>query len=65
MMDQVLRGTEGYAGVYLDDIIIFGNTWEEHLSNVKQVFQRLQDAGLTIKLKKMQFRCCTVHVFGT
>ena len=35
----------------MDDIIIFGNTWEEHLSNVKQVFQRLQDAGLTIKLK--------------
>ena len=55
MMDQVLRGTEGYAGVYLDDIIIFGNTWEEHLSNVKQVFQRLQDAGLTIKLKKCNF----------
>ena len=39
----------------MDDIIIFGNTWEVHLSNVKQVFQRLQDAGLTIKLKKCNF----------
>ena len=26
LMDQVLRGTEEFAGFYLDDIIIYGET---------------------------------------
>ena len=52
MMDQVLRGTEEYAGVYLDDIIIYGTDWEEHLRNINEVFKRLGRAGLTVKMKK-------------
>ena len=55
LMDHVLRGTEKYASVYLDDIIMYGATWEEHLMNLRQVLQRLDDAGLTIRLKKCQF----------
>ena len=31
LMDQVLRGTEEYAGVYLDDITVNGTDWEEQL----------------------------------
>ena len=55
LMDQVLRGTEEYAGVYLDDIIVYGTVWEEHLRNLEGVFERLSGAGLTIKLKKCTF----------
>ena len=55
LMDQVLRGTEEYAGVYLDDIIVYGTDWEEHLKNLEGVFERLSGAGLTIKLKKCTF----------
>lgn len=31
LVDQVLRGTEEFAGVYLDDIIIYRKTWEQYL----------------------------------
>ena len=55
LMDHVLRGTEEYAGVYLDDIIVYGTDWEEHLKNLEGVFKRLCGAGLTIKLKKCTF----------
>ena len=55
LMDHVLRGTEEYAGVYLDDIIVYGTDWEEHLKNLEGVFKRLSGAGLTIKLKKCTF----------
>ena len=55
MMDQVLRGTEEYAGVYLDDIVIYGTDWEEHLQNINEVFKRLGRAGLTVKMKKCKF----------
>ena len=54
-MDHILRGTEKYASVYLDDIIVHGATWEEHLTNLHHVLQKLSGAGLTIPLKKCQF----------
>ena len=50
MMDQVLRGTEEYAGVYLDDIVMYGTDWEEHLRNINEVFNRLGRAELRLRL---------------
>ena len=55
LMDKILRGTEDYAGVYLDDIIVYGDTWNSHLKNIRVILQRIKDAGLTIKLKKCSF----------
>ena len=37
---------------YLDDIIIFSRAAEEHLSHIKQVFEKLQAAKLSMKLSK-------------
>ncbi len=52
MMDQVLRGTEDYAAAYLDNIIIFSQSWEEHLEHLKEVLTRIKAAGLTIRPDK-------------
>ncbi|GBM94016.1 Retrovirus-related Pol polyprotein from transposon 297 [Araneus ventricosus] len=42
LMETVLRGLSSEAClVYLDDIIIVGWTFEEHLNNLRKVFQRL------------------------
>lgn len=41
--------------VYLDDIIIVGRTFLEHLQNLESVFQRLQKAGLKLKPRKFAF----------
>ena len=35
--------------VYLDDILVTGATEQEHLANLTQVLQRLQDAGMRVK----------------
>ena len=40
---------------YLDDIIIFSRIAEEHLSHIKQVFEKLRNAHLSIKLSKCNF----------
>lgn len=42
--------------VYLDDIIVTGMTFEEMLSNLRKVLDRLKGAGLNLKAK----RCCLV-----
>uniref|UniRef100_A0A1X7U9C3 Reverse transcriptase domain-containing protein n=1 Tax=Amphimedon queenslandica TaxID=400682 RepID=A0A1X7U9C3_AMPQE len=55
MMDEILRGTETFAGVYLDDIVIHTSKWRDHLKQLTDVLKRLDDAGLTIKLKKCTF----------
>ena len=39
--------------IYLDDIIVFSRTPEEHLHSLKAVFEKLRAAGLKIKALKM------------
>ena len=52
LMDKVLRGTEEYAAAYIDDVIVYRATWEEHLKHLTDVVQRLAAAGLTISPAK-------------
>ena len=44
-----------FAMGYLDDIIIFSKTEEEHLEHLNIVFERLRRAGLKLKLQKCNF----------
>lgn len=39
---------DSFAAAYLDDVVIYSHTWEEHLDHLQLVFQSLQNAGLTI-----------------
>nr|XP_015836638.1 PREDICTED: RNA-directed DNA polymerase homolog [Tribolium castaneum] len=38
--------------IYLDDIIVFSKTVEEHLQKLRKVLQRIRDAGLTLQPDK-------------
>lgn len=38
--------------IYLDDIIVFSSTFEQHLERLESVFNRLQNAGLRLRSKK-------------
>ena len=44
-----------FATNYLDDIIVFSRTVEDHLKHLKQVFTALQKADLKIKASKSEF----------
>lgn len=41
-----------FALVYLDYIIMFSNTPEEHLTHLRYVWTLFSEAGVTLKLKK-------------
>ena len=41
--------------LYLDDIVIFSKTYEDHLIRLEAVFQKLQDAGLKLSPTKCNF----------
>lgn len=51
LIDQVLHGLT-FAAAYLDDIVIYSTTWEEHVQHLQEVLQRLQEAGLTVNPAK-------------
>ena len=44
-----------YCIIYLDGIIIFSNTPGEHLKQLRSVFEKLHEAGLSLKPGKCEF----------
>ncbi|KAI5724686.1 hypothetical protein M8J77_005959 [Diaphorina citri] len=56
LMRKVL---EGYLGnictVFLDDILVYSNTYEEHLVHLELILERLATYGLTISVNKCHF----------
>ncbi|MDB5910846.1 MAG: pol protein, partial [Massilia sp.] len=65
MINHVLREfLDQFVMVYLDDILIFSRTLEEHKEHVHQVLQRLQDAKLLVEPKKSKFHTQQVEYLG-
>lgn len=54
---EVILGDLNYGSLllYLDDILIFSSSFEEHLERLEVVFQRLRHHGLKLKPKKCHF----------
>ena len=63
LVNFIIQDLEGVY-CYLDDIVITGQTLEEHLYRLKNLFSRLEEAGLTINLKKSVFCKATVTYLG-
>ena len=55
LIDKVLTGCSEFAMGYLDDIIIFNRSEEEHLVHLEKIFRRLQEFGLKMKREKCAF----------
>ncbi|TPX32853.1 hypothetical protein SmJEL517_g04106 [Synchytrium microbalum] len=64
-MDTVLSGLKWHnCLVYLDDIVIFSNTFDDHLKDVEKVLNRLVNAGLSLKASKCDFFAAEVEYLG-
>ena len=56
LMDYELSGLSWkICLLYLDDIIVFSKTFEEHVQNLSLVLTRLQSSGLKVAAKNMSF----------
>lgn len=65
LMDLVLAGVQWtQCLVYLDDVIVIGRDFEEHLHNLSVVLQKLKEAGLRLKPRKCSFCRESVSYLG-
>ena len=65
LMDHILAGLHWETCLfYLDDIIVFSSSWEEHLARLRQVFERLRDADLKLGAEKCTFDAKEVSYLG-
>nr|ATA66769.1 Pol, env [Haliotis discus hannai] len=56
LMEQCLEGLHlKICLIYLDDLIIFSRTYEEHVERLELVFRRLEQCGLKLAPKKCKF----------
>ena len=55
---------EKICHIYLDDIIIWSNTLEEHKQNVSLVLEALQKAHLYCSLKKLMLFMTEIDFLG-
>ena len=63
LMDKLFNGWN-FVFIYLDDILIASRNFEEHISHVTEVLQRLQDVGLKVKPSKCRFAEKQVDYLG-
>jgi hypothetical protein len=65
LMDDVLIPfTNSFVVVYLDDILIFKRTWEEHMQHIQQVLSTLRQHKLYANLEKFSFGMNKVQYLG-
>ena len=65
LMNMILKGlTWKHCLVYIDDIIVWSVSFENHLKHLNLVFQRLRDANLTLKALKCSFAKPEVNYLG-
>ena len=50
--------------IFLDDILIFSETFEEHISRLEAVFSRLKQHGVKLKASKCEFFKTSVRYLG-
>ena len=65
LIELVLRGlTWDRCLVYIDDILVYGKTFEATLENLRAVFARIKDSGLKLKPSKCSLFQKEVHFLG-
>ena len=62
-ISEILQGLNGVVCL-VDDILVYGNTQEEHNTHLLAVLQRIKEAGLTLSKDKCEFNQTHIKYLG-
>ncbi len=60
---MVLSGIQN-CEVYLDDVVIYSMTWEDHIRTLEAVLKNFNEASLTLNLAKCEFARAVITYLG-
>jgi hypothetical protein len=64
MNDIFREWLDDFVVVYIDDILVYSNSMEEHVEHLRKVFQRLRENKLYAKFEKCKFGVSEVDFLG-
>lgn len=50
--------------VYIDDLLIFSESWKDHMDTLREIFKALREFGLKLKADKCRFGCEEIRFLG-
>jgi Reverse transcriptase (RNA-dependent DNA polymerase) len=50
--------------VYINDIVVYSQTFDEHLSHVKRVLEAIKKSGITLAPHKCHVGYCSIQLLG-
>ena len=62
VINKAIGHCSDFAANYLDDIIVFSRTAEDHMEHLVKIFEALQVADLKIKVSNVSFSRSTYHL---
>ena len=63
LINNLIAGMDG-IGAYIDDVIIYSDSWSDHLRTIQEFFDRLTEYRLTVNLVKSEFCHGTLTFLG-
>ena len=65
LMNEVLMEyLDKFVIVYIDDLLIYSKTFEEHIEHIRKIFEKLREVNLMVKLKKCKFCLPSIEFLG-
>lgn len=64
VMDEFLLGMEPQVQIYMDDVLVFSKTEEEHGVHLLMLLKRLKEYGLKVSREKTRLFCREVKFLG-
>ena len=55
LMTLALDGLDDFCSFYMDDIVVWSKSLDEHIRHINQLFERIRKHKLKLSLKKSQF----------
>lgn len=63
-IDIILRGHEAYAKAYIDDIVIFSATLEEHIQHLRAIFGLFVEHNVALNPQKAYIGYSSITLLG-
>lgn len=64
-MDRIIGGLKWQAAfIYIDNLLIYSTSWEDHLNHLGTIMQAAKDAGLVFSLEKCSFGFSDIKLLG-